>query len=466
MGSIDEMSREFLKFEQDLNLFSQKIDGVLFWERIRFRVYTRIYESTAGEQTPTTSIRRKKTRFRFYISSLLNIPKNPFLSGKKDILFVGHPRRVRYDDGKWNDLYTDPIIEGLSRSYVLIEPDFNLIHHEPSRTENLKYLDFIVFLSDIQSKLGIRKIRITKRETDVMDQVQSEILSRFNVKLNIRNLVLLNLRQRKTSLPLYLALLKRISPKIIVLAVSYGKEDLIEAAKILNIPTAELQHGVIYPMHLGYSFSGAHATKLTFPDYLLVFGDYWANVADYPISKDKVVSVGYPYMDIEREKVSNNIKKKQILIISQGGIGNAISKFTVELSHLVGEEYNIIYKLHPREAEGWKKRYPELLDTDVTVIDRTDIPLYQLFSESSIQIGVSSTALYEGLVFGLRTFLIDAPSVEFFDNLISSGFAHKVSTAKQVLDYITRDTKRMEIDRERFFKSNAVHNIIEFLDQF
>lgn len=466
LGSINEMSREFLKLEQDLNLFFQKIDGILYWERIRFRVYTRIYESTAGGETLSIKSRRKKSRLRFYISSLINVLRNPFLSRKKDILFVGHPRRVLYNDGSWSDLYTDPIIESLNRSYVSIEPDFNLSHKEPSRTANLKYLDFIIFLSDIQNKLGISKIKITKRENSVIEQIQSEIHRRFNINLNIRRLVLLNLRQRKASLPLYLALLKRISPKIIVVAVGYGKEDLIEAAKILNIPVAELQHGVIYPMHLGYSFSGEHVTKLTFPDYLLVFGKYWASVADYPITQDKIVSVGYPHMDIEKRKLSANIKKNQILVISQGGLGNAISKFAVELSQLVGEEYNIVYKLHPRETEGWKKRYPELVDTNVTIINRRDTSLYQLFSESRIQIGVSSTALYEGLAFGLQTFLIDAPSVEFFDNLIASGFAHKVSNPNEVLIHISKETKSTDMDVESIFKSDAVPNILEFLNQF
>ncbi len=466
LGKIDELSKNFLQFEQDLGLFQETVDEVYFWERIRFGVFNYLYERTAGEKQKQTLFRARKKRLSFYFSSVSNILKNPFLTSKKDVLFVGSPRRVLYHDGTWWDLYTDPIINHLEESYISLEPDFRLQHSKPAHTKNLKHLDFIVFLNDLQRKLRISRVTFSKKDNLLIESIQNEIQRRFGIKYNTRKMIVASLEQRKGMIPVYLRLLKLISPRIIIVAVSYGKEDLIEAAKSLNIPVAELQHGVIYPMHFGYSFPGPNATKLTFPDYLLVFGDFWAEVADYPIGKDRIVSVGYPYMEIEKEKLVQVKSKNKILIISQGGLGNSISSFAVELSQLVGEKYEILYKLHPREIEGWQKRYSELIDANLTVIDTMDTSLYQLFSESCIQVGVSSTAIYEGLAFGLQTYLIDAPSVEFFNNLTEAGFAYKIKTPQELVERMNMPKTSGFFDSEKIFKSNAVENILSFIQKF
>jgi hypothetical protein len=98
------------------------------------------------------------------------------------------------------------------------------------------------------------------------------------------------------------------------------------------------------------------------------------------------------------------------------------------------------------------------------VIDTPETSLYKLFSESAVQVGVFSTALYEGLSFGLQTYLLDAPGVEYLDPLVNTGNVQKVKTAEELKEILHLQETSTPFDSEYFFQSNAVSNIVRFLN--
>ena len=81
----------------------------------------------------------------------------------------------------------------------------------------------------------------------------------------------------------------------------------------------------------------------------------------------------------------------------------------------MGQGYQVIYKLHQGELVGWKEKFPWLDSSGITVIDHDRCNLYALLAESRIQIGVCSTALYEGMAFGCATYCLDLPGVEIME---------------------------------------------------
>ena len=92
--------------------------------------------------------------------------------------------------------------------------------------------------------------------------------------------------------------------------------------------------------------------------------------------------------------------------------------------------------------------------------------LYHLFAESTIQIGVSSTAIFEGLTYGLQTFILDAPGSSYFDRLLETGFVHKVSTVDDLfLKIKEQETKEKKIDEDLFFKSDGINNTIKQIEK-
>jgi hypothetical protein len=464
MVSTEENHDKFLQLEDDLNLFNLRIEGVPFWERVRFSIFDSILQQTTGQESLAFAAYSARKKFRFYISSMIDILRNPFLAGTKDMLFVGSQRRTLRNDGRWWDIYTDPIINQLGVSYVAIEYDFGLHHSKPPRTANLRHFDFLFLLARLLRLLGLATISLSDDDKQQLRRIRFELQKRFNVDIQMEKIVLSMLQKRKALLPLYLLTLKRIKPKVVIVVVSYGKEDFIEACKRLHIHVVELQHGSIGPLHLGYAYPGEQRFKRTFPDYLLVFSDYWANCTEYPISRSRVISVGYPYMEEERKKHAHTPRKKQILFLSQGPIGEVLSKFALELSQACDLGYEILYKLHPRECKGWKEKYPWLLSSNIKVIDTQEAVLYGLFAESIIQVGVCSTALYEGITFGLQTYMLDAPGFEYARPLLETGLVHKVSSAEDLLRNIKSRKSDKEFDTEHFFKKNAIANILSFLN--
>jgi hypothetical protein len=168
---------------------------------------------------------------------------------------------------------------------------------------------------------------------------------------------------------------------------------------------------------------------------------------------------------MKMKSYSEVTKKRQILFISQDTIGEYLSKFATELKKVNNLDYEIIYKLHPRECDGWADRYPWLKSSGIKVIDKRGVILHELLAKSMILVGVYSTALYEGLAYGLQTFIIDAPGAEYFRPLVKTGFVKLVKSTEELVGEIMNESQATTFDAEYFFKSNAVSNISAFLNR-
>jgi hypothetical protein len=453
----------FQEMEEDLRLFDASIQGVIFWERIRFQVYAKVGRRKLGKVKAEPSVKPGRSRLKRLLSSVFKIRKNALLSPRSDILFISTSRRLLEKDGYYWDIYTDPIIGKLDSVPLALESHFENRHYAPARTEKLRYLDFIEFLTYLKRKLGFSRIKFNIKEVELLNHIHDEIQRKFDFQLDMISLTKRILEDRKARLPLFKRMIKRIRPKVVIFTQSYGWEDLVEACKSLGIYTAELQHGIIGPFQPGYSFTGEVRKKESFTDYLFTWGDYWNSVAEFPIPSENVISVGFPYINMKKESYSSAPKKKQIIFVSQYTIGEQLSKFASELSKIPELEFEIVYKLHPQELSQWRKSYPWLDASNVRVIDQPEAVLHELLAESTILVGVYSTAIYEGLAFGLQTFLFDAPGIELMTPLLDSEHAVKVSSPSELMEYISGSKDMKALDVEFFFRSDAIANITSFL---
>jgi hypothetical protein len=465
MRKSQELHINFLKLEDELDLFNRKIGGVLFWERLRSRMYFLIYFRVMGSLKKPMPSYSLLHRLRFYFTAMFNLVRNPFLTSRKDVIIVGHQRRLLGSDNRWWDIYTDTFIDQLDLSYAAIEESYYLEHRTPARTNGLRYFDVLDFLARARSFLGFTKIDMNEEERQFLNRLHKEILARFGVSINVRLIVKSMLKIRRAKLPLYIKLLRQIQPKLIVLVNSMSKANLIEACKILKIPIAELQHGVMNKYHPTYSYSRGRRSH-TFPDYLLVWGDYWKTSAEYPIASDHIISSGFPYIEQELSKWKAVKKKKQILFISQGYVGEQISKLALALRERIGPEYSIVYKLHPGEIDDWKDLYPWLVGSEIDVIDQKESNIHKLFAESLAQVGVASTAVYEGLAYGLDTYVLDGDGAEYFDELAEQGLVQMISSTESLLNHFKKQEERKLMTPEYFFKKNSIKNIIGFIQSF
>lgn len=454
----------FEKIETSQDLFSIRIDEVPIWERIRLTIFQKIAKKRGSGQPHTQSEEDIITYIQGLSLLLKNtVCKDPYLTGKHAFFFFGHQRRKLEEDGYWWDIYCDPIHQQGELDYVHMERPHLLSHRSPAKTENLRYLDLIDYGGTLQRKLGVRWPAIPDEVVSRLREAEAEIKRRFEVDIDLVSEAREALHIRNTTLPLYERLLDRVDPEIAVVVVSYGKETFIEACKRKGIPVVELQHGVIYDHHFGYSYPEGE-TKTTFPDYLLTFGEFWNENARYPISDERVIPVGYPYLE-ERLNAYDDVKRtEQLLFISQGTIGRELSQFALEVHKDERIDHDVVYKLHPGEYDRWEDEYPWLAESNVRVIDESEPPLYQLFAESTVQIGVGSTAVYEGLCFDLETFVFKTDSSEVLQPLIEDGAASSIETVEDLIAGLDSTTGQ-KFDRERYFKSDSTDNILDTLKE-
>jgi len=455
------------QMEEEMDLFSKKINDVHFWEIIRFNVIYQLLQragiygqaNTIFEQNPSNTI-------KYAINAFKNIFfKNPFMAPRCEILFYGSPRRKLMPDGLWWDIYSDPVIDSLQIDYqcLLMEPPIGGNHCIPAKTSNIIYLDFIRFYFRLIKKVNLFFPKPSYQEQSLLHEIENYILTKFNIQIYLKNIVLEKLQERNLSMPVYKLLLKRISPKLIIVICSYGKEVFIEVCKEMGITVIELQHGTISRYHAGYSFPNKNAFKKTFPDYFLSFGEFWKTSVNFPITNEKIINVGYPFFETEIAKYQKEEKKDQIIFISQGTIGKNMSKFAIDLQNRKDCPFKIVYKMHPGEYSRWKQEYPWLIDSGIRVIDDESIPLYKLLAQSKALVGVYSTVVYESLGFGIKIFLLDLPGVEYMEELIRSNLAEVAKSVDYIIHSMSME-KQSLLDKEYIFKNFPLKNITSAID--
>ncbi|GAB3705847.1 hypothetical protein [Halorubrum pallidum] len=460
---MNTVAANFESFELDHSLFDIRIDGVPVWERLRLPVFKQIKQQNGrgvAHGDNTTAWRQYSKGAGLFLRNLVR--NNPYFAGEHDILYLGTRRRKQREDGYWWDLYCDPVHEACDYDYVHFEEPYFLTHRRPARTKNLRYLDLITVGRELQQLLGFNEPTIPAPERQQLETAHDEIRERFDASINLLSMAHAELYDRRTTLPFYRRLIDQVDPELVVIIASYGRETFIEVCQQQDVPVVELQHGVIYPNHFGYAYPSPR-TKETFPDYLLTFGEFWTDAAEFPIPKERVIPVGYPYLEQAAHTYDDVETTDRLLFISQGTIGKQLSKFAVAVNQHPEISSEVVYKLHPGEYDRWRSEYPWLVDTDIEVIDTSEPALYRLFAEASGQIGVYSTALYEGLQFGLETYLYDCEEGETLQRLLDDGVATLVSSVDQLVSALDNDSK--EFDREQYFATDATSRICETLGE-
>jgi hypothetical protein len=455
---------EFYQFEEAYKPYDIQIDDIYIWPRLRFDIYRQIRRKTGHGQAHTSiepdNKSDKKKGIKLWLKNLYQ--RNPFLSKEHEFVFFGHERRKQESDGLWWDIYCDPVYEACSLDSVHLEVPYLLDHRTPAKTNSIRYLEIIEYGGTIQRKLGFNNTTLADPDKNHLRRVENGMKEWFGVEIDLIEKVTRALDNRRCRLWLYERLLNKINPSVAIVVVSYTKDTFIEACKLNNIPVVELQHGTITSNHVGYEGIGQGMLE-TFPDYLLTWGQFWVETADFPIPNERIIPVGFPYLEQRREYYSDETSDEQIIFISQGTIGDRLSKFAMEVQNHPNIPHNIIYKLHPGEYDRWKTEYPWLMDSDIEVIDGPEPTLYSIFSESTAQIGVSSTALYEGLAFGLETYLYNYPGSEALQPLVDENSAEEISGVEQLANTLGSGSEKF--NKEYYFQPNAEDTICAVLNK-
>lgn len=466
----------FLEIESKYGLIKEKINGFAFWEYFRFGLHSELLASQAGYGQAHAGVNRSAwQQFRARLGTIryaLKFHRIP--PGEKDILILNHERR-KWSGESYDCIYTDLIAAEYPDSVVLERPYYQQ-HFRPVKTRNLVYTDYIevkamfhYYWKRCFSRNEMAQVRMELDEK-IRGPIQ-EICREYGLNYSadsILDKMVCGYYVYQAKRKAFDKIIRKVSPKVILEVVGYHMDCMIvnELALKYGIPTIELQHGAAGREHSAYNFSECKGIE-QFPAYFFAFAKIWTEAARFPVSAERIKEVGFPYLEAHARKVMKENKRSEpeiIIFISQGPIGKMLSKIAVQLDNFIDKsKFQILYKLHPGEYEGWKERYNELAASGIEVIDHSQVDLYELFARSTYQVGAfGSTATFEGLYFNLKTYIWRKDASSELCMLCENGFAQFFDGAEDLYQLICsgRDVSK----KNMFWKVNALKNMQKEID--
>lgn len=435
--NVKELCELFWYLEDKYKLLDKDINEVKAWQIVRYRIFISLSEQFKlfeQAQTKLSIYSKMKKGITYFKNAIF---KNPFFNNPCDILVLSHPRPVNVNN-ETIDIYTKYFIDEFKEnniSYLELESPFFGTHNKSS-INNTSFTDFFILVVGFISKFI--KIRFTEDERDYINTINSHLSKSFEKKINITKILKQNIGKYKIKYFLYIKLLKKLKIKKVYLVVSYVNVDLVIAAKDLGIEVIEIQHGLFSKYHLGYSFPNRINELQCFPDKFFVWNDYWKNLITFPIETENIKVKKFDFLQNNVKKYENMKKLDQIVILSQGTVGNTLAQLIVDNLDIF-KNVKIKYKLHPGEFDRYKE-YPALqklikLHPDIEILKNTN--LHKLLAKSKYQLGVNSTALFEGIEFKCETILFDTEGINHMHDFINF---YNLKNIGQL--YLTENTKK------------------------
>lgn len=423
----EQLCNIFFEIENKYKLLDIEIQNVKIWQASRMSLYYYLAHKYGIEEQAHTkiTITSKLKKLSSYIFN--SIIHNPFFRKKCHVVVFSHPR-VKLVDSENIDIYTKYFIDDLKKqniNFLELESAF-LGVHKKELNDHTSYTDYIVFITNIFKKFI--PIQFTDGELKLIENINSHLSTSFGVEVDISNILIDKIRRFKIKNYLYKKLLKKLSPHTIYIVVSYMNSDIVQAAKDLKIKVVELQHGILSDFHLGYSYPNRKGTLEYFPDEFLVWNQYWKDLMKLPIDNANIKIKPFEFLEINKYNYKDVKKLNQIVVLSQGNIGNTLAQLVLENIELFNG-LKVVYKLHPGEYDRYDnyKALNELIKVADNIEIVEDVDLHHLLASSKYQLGVNSTALLEGVEFGCETILFDISGVEYMNKFIEFYNLKKVN---------------------------------------
>lgn len=410
-----------LEFEKNSKISEREILGLKYWSLIRTFVLNDVISKVKGVSRLCDE-KQKRKKLNLYILSRSVFSSKDF---NKDILLITDTRRI-LQEGQYESIFTDElekILDGKYSTITLEEPswvDKNPIeysHLTPALTKNLKYID----IYEIKALIIRRIFKIFNKKK--MALIKSELHSLFSLferkfKINLSEYetqyvddLIYFITMKRT----YTKLIKKINPKCVFIYYRGFKFKALATSILneLNIKVIEVQHGTIVEDDPIARKSYSVDNWISKPNYLFAFGEKQVNEKNLIYNSNNIKYVGNLFLEKKlNQKYEYPIEflkgKKHILIISQSVIGEYLSEFAADLAKMLefDDEFVIVFKYHPNEIS---RDYNKLRKNNIIQIKDSKKEIYQYQKYSYAQVGIFSTALFEGLSFGLPTFVLENP---------------------------------------------------------
>ena len=462
---------KLLEKEEKYNLWDYKIGPLYLWPLIRSSIFSKYKIKEKGYTTPRYTVNKynmlspKLWKYHLKTIYLLNVRQDCF-----NILFFNTAgfrffnRDNKFYENRLYGRYFESFVKPLN-----FENNFRgFFPNVLPKYENTFIFETLTILLKLNKE--INKYMLPSIEKNDITPFSKTINLAFP---NFPNLISSNyidtvITKNLINFPIikkfyFNMIIPRIKNKIAFVHCASYLWDRAILTKILHLAgfkVIEVQHGFLSKEDYAYNYplscieNKNHQCREYLPDYLLMFGDYWAERVRIPSKK---IIVGYPYLNKISKKLIKYIKPetKSILIVSQGTVTERMVNIAKKLSQAF-RDYKIIFKLHHGEIP-FKERYSSLKSySNIEIMGNYNI--YELIAKTNIIIGYNSTTLFEALKFPEKRIFI----LENDDVLDEIGY--KFANIEELIETIKDDSKGYPTSNpEYFWASNWEERFREFM---
>lgn len=445
MSSHKEIKDIILSFENKYPVAEWNVNGVDIWPNIRFKLYFHLLNYIDNEHATTelrdeqyhNSSNSSKILLRFkQVYLLIKYFKFIVVVKKINYLFLGLKMHRVLHEGKWINRFFDPIIEKHKN-------ELKFLHFEIDRlTYPVKYPELSISLPDILNahtvyeklKIKFRKEDYLTREMNVfkLDAFCEEVVSKDWYSAHLR--LDLDYWKKWTSKVddkkrFFIKYFKKAQLSGIVMASYYGYENTaaaILAAKELNIPVADFQHGPQNNVHMAY----AHWTSVPPMGFNTMPSHYWcwddkssATINDWNLG-DKAKPLGNTWLQFMRSGKVEETKKYvmySLQVVDANNIDYFFTESILELMRFTLMEWKI--RIHPRSV--YKKMEIERYLIEAKIPRKNfhlelsfDRVITASLAATKVHITNFSGCLIEAYQLGIPSLIVDEVGYDFYSNYL------------------------------------------------
>lgn len=444
--------------EAEHDFFSLRMRGRRFWDYLRYAVAYAGLEQTAVYEEPSRVLTGSRAPDDLW-SGFAHLAATAFRRPAPCAWLVINYSRKSQIDGKEVNIHTYPLIKHFSAAHrvLLVDPQpvsvpvEGLYPCEVLRSRPWHLVD----------RVRSSATRFTAAERRVLTDISEVLAQRMGVTLDLVALARAHFLFQSRRRAWYGRLLAATRPRVILYCDDGHQKGLIEAAADEGIPTVDLQHSLISPLNILYLYPDSLSEPLpTISDHIFTFGSFWDSQYRLPAAR---TAVGFPYFEQQRDEALAQAPKNRdrgIIVIGMTFPREATAGVALQLARQL-PGHTVYYKLRHEEYENWRDRYsPEFAaQPNLVVIDSNDVPLYQWFARCAYQVGINSTAICEGLGFGLTTFILKVGWYKEMEYFYRHGHMFLVEQADEIVETIRSGASPVSpIGLESLFRPNALAN--------
>ncbi len=433
---LSEVSRKFLEWEEENRLFSLEVREFPIYAFFRLQLYEALIFGTDPGVILDRDTSRMKAR-----TDLGQIAKNSFSllwnfrKLRKPVLLISNTENRRLREEGAVDIYFDQIADQLNRRVSILEfPKLERYHYPNNYNKKIVVKGDFLYALEKLIRLKYDKNLLEEQVSLIVENyavVYKEVNQKEFAEDALRSQLLAKGERNLNRLYIYKALLKFARPKALILKSSYTPQSqiLLFWAKRLGIHSTEVQHGHIYPFHVGYLKPLTKKAGI-FPDSIFLWAAYYRGLLSKMGWPEDSLTITGDYTSFQNTADSRAVISKElqsfasrysriITIIGQHSINEVFLSYLRTIDKL-DDNTGVIFKFHPRFGKSQEAFFSKHLGRKPALHYMLEGDIHSCFKISNLVVGVYSTAVLEAIESQKEVHLINCRESEFFEDFVNS----------------------------------------------